>query len=292
MQKGIIVVNAWSDSADYLYQAYRLREEFALRGADVAVVKNYCGMAGIAGSGKIDLREAVGFAVFLDKDKYAMRLLERAGVRLFNSARAIEVCDDKMLTHIALAEEGIPMPAVLPAPLCYTPEAAVGAAYCKNVIAVLGLPVVVKESYGSLGKQVYLASSEEELRALAQKLRFTPHFYQQFIAESRGKDLRVVAVGGRAVAAMTRSAADGGFRSNAARGGRCEAFPLTDEICGLAAKISEKLSLDYCGIDLLFGKEGYLLCEVNSNAYFKALEGATGVNVAAAYVKHILKKLG
>ena len=60
----------------------------------------------------------------------------------------------------------------------------------------------------------------------------------------------------------------------------------------MAAKISEKLSLDYCGIDLLFGKEGYLLCEVNSNAYFKALEGATGVNVAAAYVKHILKKLG
>lgn len=292
MKKGFIVVNAYSDNADYLYQANRLREEFALRGMNVAVVKNYCGIAGIQKNGKIDLREKGDFAVFLDKDKYVMRLLEKAGVRLFNAARAIEVCDDKMLTHIALSQAGISMPAVLPAPLCYTPEAEIGSEYCGNVIAALGLPVVVKHSYGSLGKEVFLADDAEQLRTYAQQLRFTPHFYQQFIAESRGRDLRVVAVGGKAVAAMTRTAEAGEFRSNAARGGRCERYALNEEICALAEKIAAALGLDYCGMDFLFGKDGFLLCEVNSNAYFKALERTTGVNVAAVYAEHILKTIG
>lgn len=292
MKKGIIVVNAYSDNADYLYQADRLREEFALRGVCVEVVKNYCGIAGIQKNGKIALQEKGDFAVFLDKDKYVMRLLEKAGVRLFNSAQAIEVCDDKMLTHIALSQAGISMPAVLPAPLCYTPEGKIGKAYCDNVIAALGLPVVVKHSYGSLGKEVFLADDAEALRAYAQQLRFTPHFYQQFIEESRGRDLRVVAVGGKAIAAMTRTAEKGEFRSNAARGGRCETFPLNAELCSLAEKIAATLGLDYCGMDFLFGKEGLLLCEVNSNAYFKALERTTGVNVAAAYAEHILNAIG
>ncbi len=291
MKRGIIVVNAYSESAEYLYQADRLQEEFARRGASVAVVRNYCGIAGIDENGRIGLCEKADFAVFLDKDKYVMRLLEGAGVRLFNPASAIEVCDDKMLTHIALAGEGIPMPAVMPAPLCYTPDAEIGAEYVARVVAALGLPVVVKESYGSLGKAVCLAEDAEELRALAQKLRFTPHFYQRFVAESRGRDLRVVAVGGKAVAGMVRSSAGNDFRSNAALGGRCEAFALTDAICVLAAKISARLGLDYCGMDFLFGREGLLLCEVNSNAYFKALEGATGVNVAAAYAEYILQRV-
>lgn len=291
MKKGFIVVNAYSGNADYLYQAHRLREEFARRGAAVAVVKNHCGIAGMEKNGKIDLQESGDFAVFLDKDKYLMRLLEKSGVRLFNAARAIEVCDDKMLTHIALAERGIAMPAVLPAPLCYTPEATIGEDYAARVIERLGLPVVVKQSYGSLGKEVFLAQSAEELLALARKFRLLPHFYQQFIPESRGRDLRVLVVGGKVVAAMTRTAAGTEFRSNAARGGRCAPFEPDGETTALAQKIAAALGLDYCGMDFLFGKEGLLLCEVNSNAYFKALERTTGVNVAAAYVGHILQTM-
>ena len=43
----------------------------------------------------------------LDKDKYISLMLEKAGLRLFNSSLAIELCDDKMLTHIILAKNGI-----------------------------------------------------------------------------------------------------------------------------------------------------------------------------------------
>ncbi|MBQ9081358.1 MAG: RimK family alpha-L-glutamate ligase [Clostridia bacterium] len=288
--KGLIIVNAYSENEDYLYQARRLQEEFSRKGISVEIRKNYCGIASIEKNGKITSQQAGDFAVFLDKDKYTMRLLEKKGLRLFNPARAIEICDDKMLTHVALANYGIPMPETLPAPFCYTSEAKIGEGYSKNVITALGLPVVVKHSYGSLGKEVFLAKTEEELCALATRLRFTPHFYQKYVGESRGKDLRVICVGGKAIAAMLRSAEED-FRSNIALGGVGAPFAVNEEIALLSKKISDLLELDYCGIDFLFGKEGLLLCEVNSNAFFKGIEKATGVNVAAAYAEHIINSM-
>lgn len=288
--KGIILVNAYSESAEYLYQANRLQAEFAKAGVECEILRNFCGIASIAKNGKIDLSTEVDFAVFFDKDKYVARMLEEKGVRLFNGASAVSVCDDKMLTHIALAEKGIPMPESIPAPLCYTPEAEIPAAYIKEVISKLSLPVVVKHSYGSLGKGVFLAETEAELLQYAKELRFTPHFYQKYIAESRGRDLRVIAVGGKVIAGMVRSSSSD-FRSNVALGGNAAACTPPAEAAALVEKISSALGLDYCGVDLLFGKEGFTVCEVNSNAYFCGMEKATGVNVAAAYVKYIIDKM-
>ena len=288
--KGLIVINAYSENGDYLYQAHRLLEEFSFRGVCVELYKNRCGMGSILPNGEIELATDADFAVFLDKDKYVMRLLEQKGVRLFNSASAIELCDDKMLTHLHLAQKGIPMPKIIPAPFCYTPQADIPETYTKTLISSLGLPVVVKHSYGSLGREVFLAKTEDELFTLAQNLRLTPHFYQQYVAESHGKDLRVIAVGKRPIAAMLRTSNED-FRSNIALGGRGEPFALTQEIITLTQKITSALSLDYCGIDFLFGKEGLILCEVNSNAFFKGMEKATGINIAAAYTEYILQTL-
>ena len=52
------------------------------------------------------------------------------------------------------------------------------------------------------------------------------------------------------------------------------------------------LNLDYCGVDLLYGEDGPVLCEVNSNAFFEGLEAATGVNVAKLYAEYIVGTMG
>jgi RimK family alpha-L-glutamate ligase len=285
--KGYILINAYSDNEDYLYQAHRLREEFSARGVEAEIVRNGCGIVSIGKDGKSTLAIRADFVVYLDKDKYTARLLEKGGVRLFNRAESIFTCDDKMVTHIALADNGIPMPESVPAPFCYTPSAAIAEEECRAIEEKLSLPVVVKCSYGSLGKEVFLAKDRAELSALADKLRFTPHFYQKYIAESKGKDLRVIAVGGCAISGMVRTSR-GDFRSNMALGGSGEPFVLTEEVRVLAKKIAEILKLDYCGIDLLFGKDGFTVCEVNSNAYFGGTERVTGINIAAAYAEHII----
>jgi len=49
--------------------------------------------------------------------------------------------------------------------------------------------------------------------------------------------------------------------------------------------------LDYCGVDVLPDKDGYLLCEVNSNAFFDGIESVTGINVARAYAEYIFNEI-
>lgn len=59
----------------------------------------------------------------------------------------------------------------------------------------------------------------------------------------------------------------------------------------MALRAVEALGLDFAGVDVLFGKNGPLVCEVNSNAHFKTTLECTGVNMADAIMSHIKRKL-
>ena len=108
---------------------------------------------------------------------------------------------------------------------------------------------------------------------------------------SQGKDVRVIVIGGEAVAAMERIAQEGEFRSNIELGGAGKVFDLSKEYKELAERVANVLQLDYCGIDLLEGKDGGIVCEVNSNAFFEGIESVTGINVAKAYAEYIYKTI-
>lgn len=285
MKRGMVLVNAYTQAESELNQPRRIHEELKGLGVDAPIVRNAF-VAALGRGGEIKVPE-VDFCVYLDKDKYAGTLLTRAGVRLFNRMAAVEACDDKMTTLALLAGEGIPMPATIPAPLCYYPQQP----YPDLApVEALGYPVVVKECYGSLGKGVNLAQDRAQLRSYAQQLKGKPHLFEEYIATSRGRDVRVIVVGGRVLGSMLRRA-EGDFRSNAALGGRGERFSLDAQGCALCERVAKCLQLDYCGIDLLFGQDGWLVCEVNSNAFFGTFERVTGINVAQEYARHILSSL-
>ena len=118
--KNIIVVNAYIKNASQIMQAERISEEMRKLGNQCEIVKNI-NLAEIK-DGKT-VADKVDCCVFLDKDKAAARLFEKCGIKLFNSANAIEMCDNKMLTHIALANCGINMPDTVYSPLCYYKDA-------------------------------------------------------------------------------------------------------------------------------------------------------------------------
>lgn len=276
--KGTILINAYTQSESELYQPRRLQEEFDALGVETDIVRNVC----------FEAAENCAFCVYLDKDKYAARRLEKAGMRLFNRAEAIEICDDKMLTYIAL--NGFPMPETMAAPLCYSFDEPVSAALLHRVEAAFGFPVVVKECFGSLGKGVYKVENAAQLQEICTRLKAKPHLFQRYVSSSFGKDVRVVVVGGNVLCAMKR-VSRGDFRSNVAAGGAGEPVVLGADAVSLCECIAARLKLDYCGIDLLYGENGFLVCEVNSNAFFMATERVTGVNVAGAYAKHILKQV-
>ncbi len=287
MKKGLILVNAYSKLKSSLNQSERLKEELEKLGISVDIKHNDFFAAVIDGDGNIKARTSgYDFCIYLDKDKYVSHMLEKCGMRLFNTHEAIENCDDKMLTSIILAGNGIPMPKTLSGLLCYDPEEKTDGRVFDTIEKELGYPLVIKTSYGSLGKGVYKAENRGELESIAENLKCTQHLFQQFIKASYGKDIRVIVIGGKFTAAMVRESY-GDFRSNLELGGKGTPYAPPQEVINMCEKAAKLLNLDYCGIDVLFGERGYYICEVNSNAFFGGIERVTGINVAKKYAEHI-----
>lgn len=230
--------------------------------------------------------------IYLDKDIHIAAMLENTGMKLFNSAQSIAVTDDKMATHIALANTGIHMPVTISAPLMYRGDD--DGRFILNLLSIIHFPIVIKECHGSFGSQVYCAECIEELIELRSRLRNKPHIYQEFVSSSIGRDVRLIVVGGKAIAAMERRNTKN-FKSNIEQGGEGYALNIKDldeRFIQTAVKATHILGLDYAGIDLLYGSDGEpILCEVNSNAYFNKISEVTGVEIPEIYVDHIIETL-
>ena len=286
-KKCIILINAYADKRG-TRQTKRLAEELALFGITSEVRTNDRFPLRVK-DGKVELSGFdCDFCIYLDKDKYIAAMLEKKGVKLFNRADAIEICDDKMLTHIALSNSGVPMPETIPGLLCYDQSAVIPDEVIDKIES-LAYPIVVKQSYGSIGKGVFKADNRKELKELCEKVKLTPHLFQKFIAQSSGKDMRVIVIGGKAIGAIKR-VSDVDFRSNIGLGAHAEKSALPDNVKEISERAAKLLNLDYCGIDFTVG-DNPLLLEVNSNAYFDAFEAASGINVARLYAQYIVSKV-
>ena len=223
-----------------------------------------------------------------DKDVRLLRVMEATGVKVYNCADAVALCDDKSLTHIELAKAGLPMPRTFIAPMTYVDYTEAGDDFLNTAAVELGFPLVMKECFGSLGEQVYLIENKGQLLENARRMKHRPFILQEFVKSSAGKDKRLYVVGGRVVAAMRRfSHTD--FRANLGAGGHGEAYSPTEEEISLAVSACRVLGLDFAGVDLLDGPNGPLICEVNASAHMAALEQCTGIDVAGEIVQYVLK---
>ena len=284
--KGVILINPYDTYYAQRHKVERMTEEFDRLGVDVTVLRNDQFVAYVE-NGKSVRSFNADFVLFFDKDRYTSELLEKCGARVYNSAEATAICDDKMLTHVALANNSIPMPKTLPGALCYNPNGEISDEYVTRAVELLGLPVVVKECHGSYGEQVYLAETIAELKAKIAEIKTKAYLLQQFESNSCGKDARVIVIGGKYVCSMLRIN-ERDFRSNVGLGGKGVKVELPEHVVQTCERVANILHLDYCGIDVLLG-DTPKVCEVNSNAMFEEMERVTGVNVAGKYAEFIVR---
>jgi RimK family alpha-L-glutamate ligase len=234
----------------------------------------------------------VDFVLFWDKDIRLARYLEQLGYSVFNSSEAIGTCDDKSLTHLALMKERIRMPRTILAPMTYENIGYTNFSFLERAADLLGFPMIVKECFGSFGQQVYLVKNYQQLKEMVLKLRSKKLLFQEYIATSFGRDLRLQVVGDQVIASMYRYSENGDFRANLTLGGNMKPHVPTQEQEALAVSCCKIIGLDFAGVDLLFGKDGEpIVCEVNSNAHFKNIYDCTGVNAADAILAHIKKQV-
>ena len=112
---------------------------------------------------------------------------------------------------------------------------------------------------------------------------------QEYIAESHGKDIRALVVGDRVVACMRQRAEGREFRSNYHLNGTVEKVELPEGYAEAACRAARLLGLNIAGVDLLEGRNGPLVLEVNSSPGLEGIEKASGVNVAAAIVEFVME---
>ena len=154
-----------------------------------------------------------------------------------------------------------------------------------------GLPCIVKLLQGTQGVGVMIASTMDEVQGmldtfwdLGQEI-----LLQEFVAESKGRDLRALVIGDRVVAAMRRQARTGEFRSNIHRGGKARSVVLPREYAEAAVKAARVIGLEVAGVDMLESRNGPKIMEVNSSPGFEGLERATRKDIARLYVEHAVE---
>lgn len=152
-----------------------------------------------------------------------------------------------------------------------------------------GAPVIIKLIEGTQGVGVILADSERVAGAIIETLQSTRQnvLVQKFVAESKGKDIRAFVVGDQVVAAMRRTAKGQEFRSNVHRGGTTEAVDLDERYRTTAVRAAQIMGLRIAGVDMLEGKDGPQVMEVNSSPGLEGIERATGLDVAGAIIDFI-----
>ena len=146
----------------------------------------------------------------------------------------------------------------------------------------VGIPCVIKPDGGFGGKGVELIHDEEELKKYLAEI---PENYvdmllaQPYISTSKGRDVRVVMAGGKPYTAVIRQAGNPDeFRSNVHQGGYFEEYELTDEMRDIAEKATKAIGLTICGLDLLFGEDGFLVGEINDSPGMKQLVEKVGLS--------------
>ena len=183
------------------------------------------------------------------------------------------------------------MPRTILAPKTYPAFGYPTTDFVDEAAQALKFPLVLKECYGSFGQQVYAFDDVEALRAKVVSLAGTPMLFQKMVTESRGRDVRVNVVGDRVVASILRQSKNGDFRSNLTLGGTMQTYTPTRAEEELALRAVRELGLTFAGVDILFGRDGPLICEVNSNAHFKTTLTCTGVNMATELLNEIAGRL-
>jgi len=214
-----------------------------------------------------------------------LHALAASGVRVVNSATAIERCVDKAATSFRLAAAGVPTP---PAWAAESAQAA-SAILARETAAGHGL--VSKPLFGAQGKGLRLLRTAEDLPS-AEAVAGVWYLQLYVGADAGWRDFRVLVVGGEAVAAMARHGT--GWVTNVRQGGRPEAVPAAGGLADLAVRAAAAVGCDYAGVDLIEDRQGRLLVlEVNSMPAWQGLQSVTTLDLAgclAGWLKDQLRR--
>ncbi|WP_435345670.1 RimK family alpha-L-glutamate ligase [Haloarchaeobius sp. HRN-SO-5] len=156
-----------------------------------------------------------------------------------------------------------------------------------------GEEAVYKTAIGTHGGGTWKVGLDDPVNA---KVGNRYAFLQKLIERDgeRHRDVRVYVVGDEVVGAMYRYAPDNDWRTNVALGGDVEdaTEDLPRKVRKIARKAADVVGLDYAGVDIVEGDDGWFVLEVNPTAGFKGLYRATNRSPAPYIAKLAIERVG
>ena len=210
-----------------------------------------------------------------------VRQFEMMGVFTLNDSVAISRSRDKLRSLQLLAKKGIGLPVT---GFAHSIDAT------NELISMCGgAPLVVKLLQGTQGMGVVLAETKKAAESVIEAFKEVRAdiLVQEYIAESKGSDIRCIVLGKKVVASMIRQGIDGEFRSNLHRGGQAKKVKISAEERKTAIRSAQIMGLHLAGVDLLRSARGPLVMEVNSSPGLEGIEKSTNKNVADAIIEFL-----
>jgi ribosomal protein S6--L-glutamate ligase len=213
-------------------------------------------------------------------NSYGLAVVNQFGIRgvpLMNTAQAIAQSRNKMRSLQLLSANGIGIPATVMARDAADLKAMVG--------LVGGVPVLVKLQ-GQDKHGVMVCESLQSLEAALEAVLGLGHnlVVQQYVKHT-GQDVRVLVVGGKAVAAVRRRPRVGRLSHTLIKGARLEGTELTEAWRDVAERTARLVGLEVAAVDLLDVKGRPKVFEVNSSPALPDMEAATGMDLATPIIE-------
>ena len=184
-------------------------------------------------------------------------LLLSCGIKSIANLKEQDVARSKVATYNRIASAGLPVPRTFV--FFNHPD--------RDMIKErFPYPFVIKPDNGFGGEGVALIHDDNEFDAYLADLKFgVAYMVQEYIATSRGRDVRVVMLKGDCFHSYIRQAGDPDeFRSNIHTGGSRLPFELDGETKKMCRKAAALFDLKVIGLDLMFAENGFVFSEVNS----------------------------
>jgi ribosomal protein S6--L-glutamate ligase len=225
-------------------------------------------------------------ATIEDYEMAVVKQLELLAIPLVNGYDSIAISRDKFSCLQVLASHGIRVPR------------SVVVTDCRNLVRLIrdlnGPPVIVKLLRGRQGTGVTLAESQQAVEFVLNNLSGfgDSALLQEFIEESRGRDVRALVVGGEIKASMVRQSRGVDFRSNIHLRGVGAGIDLSEEYRKVAVKSAKALGLDVAGVDMLESRDGPMVLEINYSPGFRELEKVARIDIAGAILNYAVTMAG
>lgn len=206
-------------------------------------------------------------------------MFQDAGIPSILNLRELQVARSKIATYQRLAQNGVRVPDTM---VFFKDSDS------QTLIRRFGYPFVVKPDSGFGGIGVELIHNEQELKDYFATLSYGQAYVaQEYIATSKGRDIRVVVLHGRYYYSMERHASNPDeFRSNVHVGGTTQEKILTAEEKAFCEKVASLFDLPIIGLDLMIGDGEYVLAEVNA---FPGMPGGKMIDAYASVIEHFME---